>query len=515
VLYSLNVPPRSPQLRAAYLADLRRRSRGHGGECLEDECVDLTSPMRFKCAAGHQWTTQGRIIRTGSWCPICAGTATVSHAQMQRRARALGGELLSRAMPNTKTPLRWRCAEGHEWVAVASRIRGGSWCPRCAGLTLLDDLQAFARERGGRCLSRAYVNGNTPMRWRCAAGHTFTAIWRIVKLGRWCGACKAVRLHLTIASMQAMAAERGGLCLAPAYLGSKTYLRWRCAQGHEFDATPVSVRSSRWCPTCGYRVLGLEFVQQLARERGGRCLADEYTNSREHLAWECREGHRWWASTDNVHYRNSWCPRCAVAGNAAERRRLNLERMQALAAERGGRCLSSEVVNGLTEFQWECAKGHRWSGSAQALIYKVWCPTCRGDPKIKNAWKVALAQAKKHGGACIGGHDRETKQSVRWRCAAGHEFTNSPYRVAAGGWCPLCSGHRLSIEHMQTMAAERGGRCISRKYVDAKTKLQWECDKGHRWWAMPGGLRNAGSWCPECAWDRLSELKRSDAKDRR
>ncbi len=509
------MPPRSPQLRAAYLADLQSRSRVHGGQCLEDECIDLTSPMRFKCAAGHQWTTQGRIIRTGSWCPVCAGRARVSHAQLQRRARAHGGELLSEAVPNTQTPLRWRCAEGHEWVTQASRILYGSWCPRCAGRTLLGDLQEFARERGGLCLSRGYVNGNTPMRWRCAAGHTFTAIWRVVKIGRWCGACRTHRKRLTIAGMQALAAARGGECLAPAYSGSRVRLRWRCAQGHEWDATPVSVRSGRWCPTCGLRVLGLEFVQRLARERGGRCLADNYVNSRERLAWECREGHRWSASTDNVHHNGSWCPRCAVARNAAERRRLSLERMQAMAAERGGRCLSSEFVDESTELRWVCGEGHRWSAPPQTLRYKVWCPTCRGAPRIKDTWKTALAQAKKHGGACIGGRGRSTHLRARWRCAAGHEFTKSPYRIAEGRWCSYCSGRRLTIEHMRVMAAERGGRCISRKYVDAKTKLQWECDRGHRWWAMPGGLRNAGSWCPHCAWDRLSELKRSDARDRR
>jgi hypothetical protein len=509
------VPPRTPQLLAAYLADLRRRSREHGGECLEDECVGLTSPMRFKCAAGHQWTTQGRIIRTGSWCPICAGKERVTHAQMQRRARALGGELLARTVPDTKTPLRWRCADGHEWVTPASKIRCGSWCPRCAGQTLLQDLQEFAGKRGGLCLSRAYVNGNTPMRWRCAEGHTFTAIWRVVKLGRWCGDCKAVRRRLTIAGMRSLAAERGGECLAPDYLGTNTRLRWRCAAGHEFDATPGSVRSGRWCATCGNRVLGLEFVQQMARERGGRCLASKYVNGRELLTWECGEGHRWRASTDNVRHRGSWCRRCATARNLVEVRRRGLERMQALAAERGGRCLSTEFVNDSTELQWECAEGHRWSALPRWLRYKVWCPKCRGQPKITEAWQTALAQAKQRGGACLGGRNRSTHQVARWRCAAGHEFTNSPYRIAAGRWCPLCSGHRLSIEHMRAMAEERGGRCISRKYVDARTKLQWECDRGHRWWAMPGGLRNAGSWCPQCAWDRLSELRRSDARDRR
>jgi len=32
---------------------------------------------------------------------------------------------------------------------------------------------------------------------------------------------------------------------------------------------------------------------------------------------------------------------------------------------------------------------------------------------------------------------------------------------------------------MQQVAKKRGGKCLSEKYVNAKTKLEWECRKGH------------------------------------
>ena len=51
---------------------------------------------------------------------------------------------------------------------------------------------------------------------------------------------------------------------------------------------------------------------------------------------------------------------------------------------------------------------------------------------------------------------------------------------------------------MQDLAAEKGGLCLSDNYVDALTKLRWQCSKNHIWEATPETIIN-GSWCPECA----------------
>ncbi|WP_321945847.1 zinc-ribbon domain-containing protein [Paraburkholderia sp. J10-1] len=51
--------------------------------------------------------------------------------------------------------------------------------------------------------------------------------------------------------MEEIARERGGRCLSAAYLGNKVKLTWECNRGHVWDATPVNITSKgRWCPTC-------------------------------------------------------------------------------------------------------------------------------------------------------------------------------------------------------------------------------------------------------------------------
>ena len=39
----------------------------------------------------------------------------------------------------------------------------------------------------------------------------------------------------------------------------------------------------------------------------------------------------------------------------------------------------------------------------------------------------------------------------------------------------------LAIEAMQELAAKIGSKCLYARYIDAKTKLKWQCTEGHAW----------------------------------
>ena len=98
---------------------------------------------------------------------------------------------LSKTYVSTYTKFRWRCAEGHEWKAKPIGVKAGNWCPACVGRPQLtiEDMQVRAKERGGVCLSTVYVNARTKLRWRCTEGHEWQAVPHSIKSGRWCQAC--------------------------------------------------------------------------------------------------------------------------------------------------------------------------------------------------------------------------------------------------------------------------------------------------------------------------------------
>ena len=86
-------------------------------------------------------------------------------------------------------------------------------------------------------------------------------------------------------------------------------------------------------------------------------------------------------------------------------KKLRIEEMHNFVSERGGKCLSTEYIHSTTKLKWECAEGHTWEAR--------------------------------------------------------------PNSVKSGNWCRLCSNVKISltIEEMQKIAAERGGKCLSPEYI--------------------------------------------------
>ncbi len=176
-------------------------------------------------------------------------------------------------------------------------------------------MQKLAEKRGGKCLSNFYVNNNTKLHWECAKGHTWSAVPGSIQQGQWCPRCvgkmpakEALELVKTLAN------QKGGICLSDEYKSSVRLL-FRCADGHEWRATIYSIRNGTWCPKCANKIrgpkrLGLEVAQKAAVDMGGECISTEYINTNTKLRWRCAQGHEWDAISDSVVRRKTWCPVC-------------------------------------------------------------------------------------------------------------------------------------------------------------------------------------------------------------
>ena len=118
------------------------------------------------------------------------------------------------------------------------------------------------------------------------------------------------------------------------------------------------------------KLLSLEQMQQIAKDRGGKCLSGSYKNAHTKLLWECSKGHRWEAKPYQVKQR-AWCPLCAHTTKRT------IEEMHQVAAERGGMCLSDTYVNNATKLLWECSEGHQWQATPNLVLKGYWCVRCQ------------------------------------------------------------------------------------------------------------------------------------------
>ena len=323
--------PDEGQTGSTDIEEMQEIAKERGGKCLSSTYVNANTKLKWRCSEGHEWDAKPSFVKSGTWCPACSGRQKLSLEMLQVEAVERGGRLVSTRYVNAHSPLRWECVEGHQWDAAASKLRYGTWCPYCAGKARLniEEMRELARSCGGECLSKRYINLKTPLKWRCAEGHVWKAMPGMIKpsgyqeRGTWCPECaKAPRY--TLDDMHELAARRGGKCLSPAYVNNDTPLKWCCAKGHAWSATPNRIRPysektrGSWCPVCALdnRKLTIEVMRATARERGGECLSKEYVNSRSPLQWRCAQGHVWWARPNHVkpygpQKRGSWCPQCS------------------------------------------------------------------------------------------------------------------------------------------------------------------------------------------------------------
>lgn len=250
-------------------------ARARGGRVLE---VHDDGRATLECAEGHRWSPLIRQV-AARWCPACGGYARRGIDDARRAAARRGGTCLADAVGGASSVLEWRCGRGHAWRARLANVLAGQWCGQCARDSRrkrtrptyeLADVVALAESRGGKFLDAEYVNGNTLAPWSCAAGHIFVARTRSVRAGHWCPSCARCAPR-TLADAWAAAASHGGECESKTLPnGTRSVLRWRCAEGHRWRRIFSGVLAGAWCKRCAMAAppaLALRAITKRERRR--------------------------------------------------------------------------------------------------------------------------------------------------------------------------------------------------------------------------------------------------------
>jgi hypothetical protein len=190
---------------------------------------------------------------------------------------------------------------------------------------------------------------------------------------------------LTLKTCTEIAKSNGGVCLSKKYIGAHSKLKWKCKEGHVWEAPLHSVKNhNHWCQECAkkrvadfHRLDGVKEAIVIAESRGGECLSREYTNNRTKILWKCEFGHVWRAAFINIKTQGQWCPKCGKE-SASKKQKLNgIDVVSRIAEKNGGRCLSKKYKNNKQKLSLECKNGHRWTASLNNLVSKKsWCPEC-------------------------------------------------------------------------------------------------------------------------------------------
>ncbi|WDH24445.1 hypothetical protein [Pseudomonas chlororaphis] len=342
--------PKSPQLHVILDHSTRLRSAVDRLGLSSDETLwsGWNVKYRFTCTYGHSFsTTPSTLISPrAKGCPSCIAQ---QHMQILFNTIQLQGVMCSNTQwLGEKALYTFSCGCGHQWQRSGKNALRHPGCPACSKRERyqaarladgLERLQQAAVKRGGQCLSDAYLGTSQRYPFICAQKHTWYAVGNEVLRGSWCKLCVTERRAKQqlkaegFERLRVVAASHGGVCLARGdYRGVRQHVRFRCKEGHEWEAVGSRVIRGSWCPTCGLdkKRLTLADAQSAAIARGGQCLSMTYENNATYMQWLCHRGHCWQAPLAAIRA-GHWCMQCAVIARIKNRQSKALVRYMAMS----------------------------------------------------------------------------------------------------------------------------------------------------------------------------------------
>lgn len=491
------------------------------GLCLSEEYINNSTPLIWQCAQGHIWEARPGNILYGKWCRKCKTKENSlkkmnSIEKYQNKAKERGGKLLSKDYLGNNIKHTWQCSKGHVWEATpGSILYTNNWCPYCSGRRKSIDLfRKLAIEKGGKCLSSEFKNVFIKLRWQCAYGHIWEAVPRSIEKGSWCPECKLIKLRekasdkrISINLIREIAKERGGELLSNEYERVTQKLKWRCKEGHVFEANLHQIKSSgSWCPVCTTNISErickdfFEFIfsapfpkkrpSWLINSRGNIMELDGY-NEELGIAFEY-QGRQHYKKIDFFHKNE----------DSLKKRIEDDSLKKVLCANRGIVLIDVPYSVAFDEMQTFILKELK---NNDILVKNKSLVDFRLlDSYAPNRIYELKKIAQNRGGELLSTKYHNAHIKLEWKCARGHVWTAPPNRVKRGSWCKKCStiDNVIKMEEkrlieLRELAISRGGKCLSDKYTSSEKQI-WQCAQGHIWKAVSYSVKS-GSWCPFCS----------------
>ena len=184
----------------------------------------------------------------------------------------------------------------------------------------------------------------------------------------------------------------------------------------------------------------------------------------------------------------------------------SIEYCQKIATERGGVCLSKEYKNKDIPLKWKCKYNHHFEKRLGSMRNGSWCSKCSG--KQKKTIEDCRVHAITKNGECLSEKYTNSSTTMEWKCKEGHLWSNTFGHIKHGQWCPDCSGkNNNNIELCKKIAIERDGECLSEKYTNLSSPMKWKCKEGHLWSTNFENIKLSNTWCPTCSGNKRYKIK--------
>jgi len=382
---------------------------------------------------------------------------------------------------NGKNLKRWfveyTCDQGHHNKKRVDTMNK-AWCYECTKGTI-NDAHRLAEKLGWKFLSDTYINANTKYRWQCNRGHIIEAKYGNVYAGK---GCKKCQMH-SLDDLKKKAQEHGGECLSTKYTKILDRYRFRCKNGHEWEAFGSSILAGTWCAECNVTINErtcrkiMEFIYKrpfdkqrpdwLTTDKGGRLELDCY-NEELKIALEYN-GKQHYEMVPYFYKTQKAFEDCQQADRDKERL-----------------CRDNNIHLIVVPYTVQYQELYRYirkrcrdisPGTPEDIDYSVLNLSEYNSEKIEEIQKFIN---EKYGGGEILSKYVNNYTDIKFRCTNGHEFDQSWATVKSGSFCKECTYSRKreseTLPKIKEYCQQHDITMIG-EYRKAKTRTEWKCNK--------------------------------------
>lgn len=490
--------------------------------------------LKWKCPSGHIYiATVSNRTKQNSGCPYCSGLKALEgfndlNSTFPSIAQEADGWDPRTVTAGSGKKLAWKCLQGHQYLAVVfSRTSQGTGCPYCSGHKVLagfNDLKTtnplVAHEADGWDPKMYTKGSNEKKKWICKRGHKWTVQISHRSRGSGCPVCANQTIEPgfnDLATLNPKLSEEAygwdPSLVAPQ---SNKKRKWKCSQGHVWEAKPSDRTRGNGCPVCsGQKVAPgindlLTLFPEIAKEADGWDPSLVTPGSGISKHWICSKGHKWKAIVYSRKKGNG-CPYCSNKKVLIGFNDLATTN-PLLASEAFGWDPRTVTRSSGVSKIWVCGFGHKWNSPVARRSSGSGCPYCAGQ-KVQIGFNDLLTVLPKIAGeAYLWDPTSVTKSSDRiekWKCPKGHIYKSAIKARSRGGGCSVCAGKKIVIGE-NDLATTNPLIALEAYEWDPKTvtagsnkkKQQWLCPKGHVYKATPAERTrsdNKASGCGVCA----------------
>lgn len=422
--------------------------------------ITKNTKLDFSCKKGHKWRVSTLNMLSGqTWCKDCSYEKSASLKRhnisvFKEIATERYGECLSRSgdYKNNQSKLRWRCEDGHEWLARASSVKRGAWCPVCSG-SIGEKLARIAMEaifkrrfprsypswlksKEGYQLELDGYNEQIGIAFEHQGEQHYTTksiyikndqnLTKRIKVDKYkVKICKRNKVFLIQIPQVHDRIELANLA---------DFIIDKCKE----EGIRTHIVKPRNVPyEKAYRGVSYQYLDEaraIAESKKGKLLSDKYTGSEVKLEFKCSRGHAFQSILYNVR-KGHWCKQCHLEDYVSWNKK-DLKYLQKAADSSGFNLLSSKYVNIKTKYSFECKKCHDVRTTAiDSLIKNKGCASC----KILENENLLCFYATCFKGEWIDQGYKGVASKHSFKCFNGHVFKKQFYQIKEGkSWCPKC-----------------------------------------------------------------------------